>query len=333
MQGDFDRWTELLARRTTAGTDNRQNSLGADGEETATRVLEKAQESVSRFTVAIGKTGVTNAAPHARDLVRGSGVIVKLDDGRYGVLTAAHVLKYGDNTRDSATVTLLALSREQTKQGEVNFIELPPRPCAIDGINNESQTGPDIAFIPITSEECSALEGWGMVAYNLEKERWSDEDTARFGEITRLVSVIHGVRVAASEIVERHAAKQAGSLALMTTTTAVKAIEEIDGHDYLELPSKTTEDSSPTHWKDELPGTAAKDIEKLHDEGVTRTAWGGTSGAGVWNLAIGTDENGVPSGKVFAGLTGICFYASPDKGCVIAHGPKSITRVAGLTDG
>ena len=310
-----------------------QNSPGAHGEETSTRVLEKAQEWVSRFTVVIGKTGSASTAQRARDIVQGSGVIVKLDDSRYGVLTAAHVLKYGVNTRDSATVTLLALSRDQTKQGEVHFIPLPPRPCAMDGFNNKSETGPDIAFIPITGEEWSALEGWGMIAYNLEKERWSDEDTAQFGEITQLVSVIHGARFAASEIVESHTAEKTGSLALMATSTELKAIEERDGHDYLELPSQTTEESHPTHWKDELPGTAAEEIEDLHDKGVTRKAWGGTSGGGVWNLAIGTDGNGVPSGKVFAELTGICFYADPDKGCVIAHGPKSIARAAGLADG
>ena len=77
-----------------------------------------------------------------------------------------------------------------------------------------------------------------------------------------------------------------------------------------------------------LPGKAAEEIESLHYEGVTAEAWGGTSGAGVWNLALGTNADGRPDGQVLAELAGICFYANPDKGCVIAHGSKSISKIA-----
>ena len=47
------------------------------------------------------------------------------------------------------------------------------------------------------------------------------------------------------------------------------------------------------------------------------------SGAGVWNL-----ESGQPEGGVLGELAGICFYANPEKGCIIAHGPKSIRKIA-----
>ena len=80
--------------------------------------------------------------------------------------------------------------------------------------------------------------------------------------------------------------------------------------------------------KKPLPGTAEEEIDKLHDEGVTRRVWGGTSGAGVWNLAIGTNQRGLPEGRVFGELAGVCFYAKPEKGCIVAHGTKSITRIA-----
>ncbi len=311
-----------------------QNTLGAYGEETAAKVLSKAQEWVSRFTVVIGTTGSAKTNERARDVVPGSGVIVRLDDNRYGVLTAAHVLRRSANTTNSVTVVLLAPPRDQTKRGDVMAIELPPRPCMADGFDNTSKTGPDIAIVPITASEWSTLEAWGMVAYNLNRERWSDEESAQFGEMDPwLVSVIHGVRIAASEIVEGHTVGATGSLALMTTNTEVKIVEERGGHDYLELPSETNEFSYPTRWKNELPGTAAEEIEDLHSHGVTPEAWGGTSGGGVWNLAIGTSKNGLPSGKVMAELAGICFFADPVKGCIIAHGPKSIARIAGLADG
>ena len=327
MRSNLDRWRDLFARQTIAGTSDLENGLGANREEMASRVLEKAQEYVSRFTVVISKTGSVNTDQRAQDIVRGSGVIVKLGDGRCGVLTAAHVLKFGANTRNRAAATLLAVTRERTDQVKDEFIELSPRPCVTEGFNNESESGPDIAFIPITSQERSNLERWGMVAYDLEKERWSEEVTARFGKITLLISVIHGVRCAASEIVESHAAGENGSLALMATSTEVSTIHERNGHHYLELPSETNEESHPTHWKDELPGTAAEEIEELHDTGVTRKVWGGTSGAGVWNVAIEACDDGVPDGKVAAALAGICFFADPSKGCIVAHSLKSIAQI------
>ena len=115
---------------------------------------------------------------------------------------------------------------------------------------------------------------------------------------------------------------------MMTTNTRVEVARERDDRDYLELPSEITEYSHPTHWTESLPGTAAAEIENLHGEGVSRRAWGGTSGAGVWNLAVGSTQKGLPDGTVLGELAGICFYANLDKGCVIAHGTKSIAGIA-----
>ena len=154
-------------------------------------------------------------------------------------------------------------------------------------------------------------------------------DRAELGKMEPwLISVINGVRCEASQIVHGHTDGETGSLALMASNTRVDVVRETDDYDYLELPSEITEYSIPTRWKTELPGTAAEEIERLHGEGVTRRVWGGTSGAGVWNLAIGTTPDGLPNGKVFAELAGICFYANPDKRCIIAHGTKSIARMA-----
>lgn len=319
-------WSAQLAERTAARATGMRNSLEAYGQETAARVLDEAQEWVSRFTVVIGTPGLAKSATRVHDIAPGSGVIVRLDNDTYGVLTAGHVLKRGANTRDSVSLALLAPQRGGAR--DVMAIDIPPRPSIASGFDNESESGPDIAFVPISISEWSTLEGWGRVAYNLNRKRWSNVDTAQLGEMSPwVVSVIHGLRFAASEIIESHTDGTAGSLTMMTTNTRVGSPEERGGYDYLELPSKVTERSYPTHWKNELPGTAAEEIEELHAKRVTGKAWGGTSGAGVWNVAIGTCENGLPNGTVLAELAGICFFAQPSKECIIAHGPKSIERI------
>ena len=322
-------WSEPLLEGAAAGTAGMEHTLGAYGEETATRVLDMAQEWVSRFTVVIATARTAGNTKSAADIAPGSGVVVRLDGDVYGVLTAAHVLRRGDNTSDAAQVALLTTTQDRSKPGRVMAIELGARRCTVDGFDNESEAGPDIAIIPLASQERSVLEGWGMIDYNLAKERWSDEERAQLREMNPwLVSVIHGARSTASEIVYRHTDSDTGSLAMMSTNTYVPVATERNGHDYLELPSETSDFSFPTHWKNDLPGTAAAEIESLYNEGVTRRVWAGTSGAGVWNLAVGTAENGLPNGRVIAQLAGICFFAAPDKGCIIAHGTKSIARIA-----
>ena len=303
--------------------------MGDYGEETAARVLATAQEWVSRFTVVIGTSGIAKDSKDVKDIMPGSGVLVQLNGHMYGVLTAGHVLRRGDNTKNSASVTIFAPLRSREQGEDVMGIDLSSRACTVDGFDNEREEGPDIAIVPLADGEWRTLEGWGMVAYNLDKKRWSEEDKRELKKMSPwLVSIVNGVRFEASRIVYDHTDKNRGSLAIVATNTRVDPASDRAGYDYLELPSETTDQSYPTHWNNELPGTAAKEIEDLHYEGVTSRVWGGTSGAGVWNLAIGTAETGLPEGRVLVELAGICFYANPDKGCVIAHGPTSISKIS-----
>ena len=100
-----------------------QHSLEAYGEETAAKVLDKAQEWIARFTVVIATAGSANSAQRAQDIQPGSGVVVKLNSSGYGVLTAAHVLKRGGaNTKNSVAVALLAPPPDRAKQKEVMAI-------------------------------------------------------------------------------------------------------------------------------------------------------------------------------------------------------------------
>ena len=374
-------WSERLVDGGIGGPDGEVHNLGDYGEDTAAQVMAVAQECVSRFTVAIGNTGVAKDSTNVKDIVPGSGVLVQINGNIFGVLTAGHVLRRGNNTKRGVSVAIfvpprssqqggdvmridlpfrrctvdgfdndseegpdiaiIPLDNEEWKVldgwgmvacqqgGDVMRIDLPFRRCTVDGFDNDSEEGPDIAIIPLDNEEWKVLDGWGMVAYNLDKVRWSEEDKAEVMKLKPwMLSIINGVRFEASQIVYGHTDGKRGSLAIVTTNTRVDLVAERGGHDYLELPSETTKHSYPTHWRNKLPGTAAKEIEDLHAEGVTRKVWGGTSGAGVWNLVVGTADSGLPNGKVLVELAGICFYADQGKGCVVAHGTKSIANVA-----
>ena len=323
------KWSERLIDGEMERAARVEHHLGDYGEETAAEVMATAQEWVSRFTVVIGTTGMAKDTKDMRDMAPGSGVLVQLNGGTYGVLTAGHVLRRGDNTKNGASATILVPPRSRKQGGNVMGIDVLYRSCTVDGFDNESEDGPDIAIIPLEKEEWGILDGWGMVAYNLDKDRWSDEEKTELRKMNPWVlSIINGIRFGASQIVYGHTDGNRGSLAIVATNTRVEIIADRGDYDYLELPSETTKCSYPTHWKNELPGTAAKEIEGLHDEGVTKRVWEGTSGAGVWNLVIGTTEKGLPNGRVLAELAGICFYANPDTGCIIAHGTKSITNIA-----
>ena len=322
------KWSEMLFEGSKTGAPHTIHNFGDYGDETAAAVMDIAQERVSRFTVVIGTTGMEETSKEIRDLAPGSGVIVRLYGEVYGLLTAGHVLRRGDNSKDSVAALVLVPPSNRNQSGEVMALKLSSRPCTVFGFDNETEEGPDIAIIPLASGEWRILEGWGMVAYNLNKERWSDEERAELGEMAPWVlSIINGVRFEASQIVYSHSDGERGSLAIVASNTHIEVVAERRGYDYLELPAEVMQYSYPTHWRNKPPGTAAEEIDELHDEGVTRRVWGGSSGAGVWNLVIGTTECGTPNGRVLVALAGVCFYANPRKGCIIAHGTKSIAKV------
>ena len=319
-------WSSTVIDTATDGTTGAAQSFADFGSETAVEVMKTAQEWAGQFTVVIGTTGTVHSFPQAKEIAPCSGVVIQQRGNTYGVLTAAHVLRRDLNTSKSAQVTLLTPSR--SRNGEAMTLPLLQRPYTVVGFDNQTENGPDIAIIPLECREMEILDAWGIIAYNVERERWSDQDKARLGKNPWLLSIIYAVRCEASHIIGNHTDGRTGSLAFVATNTRTDVFREKDGFDYLDLPSETTEYSYPTRWKETPPGTAAKEIEHLFNKGVTKQVWGGTSGAGVWNVAIGSHENGHPDGIVFGQLAGICFYANPDRGCIVAHGTKSITRIA-----
>ena len=93
------KWSERLFEGAKTGAADTEHSLGDYGEETAAAAMGVAQEWVSRFTVVIGTTGIVKISKEVRDITPGSGVIVRLNGQMYGVLTAGHVLRRGENTK------------------------------------------------------------------------------------------------------------------------------------------------------------------------------------------------------------------------------------------
>ena len=323
------KWSEKLIQLASGSKHKQLQSLGDCGEEVSNRIFSAAQDWITRFTVAIGVPGTKGSIEELRDLPLGSGVTVRLKGGTFGLLTAGHVLNRGGNTPRAAGAIVVFPSTKPDHPLKDLSINLKPRPCTAFGFNNTGEEGPDLALMPLTNSEWSIFDRAGMVAYNLEKERWSSGDMAKTGEMNPwLLSVISGVRNRASQILQDFRGEDIKSIVLTTTNTFVGVAEEVGGYDYLELPSERTEFSFPAYWNKQMPGAAAQEIEKLEDQGVTQEGWAGMSGAGVWNLAVGTNKDGHPSGKVLGELVGICFFAKPEQGCIIAHGIKSIGRIA-----
>lgn len=306
-----------------------EHTFLSSGEETTNQVLAKAQEWVSSCSVVIATIWKPRDDKSQLQMKAGSGVIVQLRNEIYGLLTAAHVLSQGDNNRDGAEVTLFASPRNWDRAQGIKSFNLRRRKFTAVGFDNKAQDGPDLAILPLARWEWTHLHSLGMVAYNLDKQRWADRDRAKLrGVNSWCISVISGLRWTASLITLRHSEGSRLPVAILTTTTRVEDGGERGGYDFLELDSETTGDSYPTHWKHGLPGTAEEEIEELHGGKVTPSAWGGISGAGVWNLVVEANESGQPDGIVLGELTGICFFANPQKGCIVAHGPKSIKKIA-----
>ena len=111
-------------------------SLEDLGKETANEVMAKAQKEVSSFSVIIATTGEVGSGKPLRAMNPGSGVIVQFRGNMYGILTAGHVLKWGNDTSNCAGVTILACPQDWDHGGVIKCIGLPPRACTVDGFHN-----------------------------------------------------------------------------------------------------------------------------------------------------------------------------------------------------
>lgn len=323
------KWIEKFLDEKKSEVLGLKHTLGAYGEEFAASVLQQAQDRVSSHSVIIGATGKVETGVSPKEMTPGTGVVVKIRGNSYGVLTAGHVLKRPGSTKEEAGVTIVACPRGWDRDGTLLRLEISPRSYTVNGFDNVVEEGPDIAIIPLTNGEWNRLNNGGVVAYNLDKKRWSTQDRAAVRKMKPcLISIITGVRCEPSEIMSSHRGDEKSTFAITTANTQLQPVPDRNGHDYIELPLEVTEESYPTTWNKTPPKTAAEEIEELYDEGVTRRVWGGVSGAGVWNVAVETNSEGTPHGRVLVELAGICFFANNEKECIVAHGTESIRKIA-----
>ena len=154
-------WCEELLGGEQLSAVGRADTFAGYGEEVASEVLAKAQEWVSSSSVIIVTFGKGRNSNHEPEVTAGSGVIVQLGGGIYGLLTAAHVLSQGENRKDRAEVTLFARPRNWPHAGGIEPINLPPRSCTGVGFGNNKEKGPDLAIFPLASEETDKARGTG----------------------------------------------------------------------------------------------------------------------------------------------------------------------------
>lgn len=196
------KWSESLLDGALVKKGDVVCSFGDCGEETANKIIATAQEKVSQFTVVVGNAGIAEDCKDVQDLVPGSGVLVRLSGNLYGVLTAGHVLRRGANTKNSASVTIFAPLTSRKQGEDVKGISLSSKPYTVFGFDNKTEEGPDIAIIPLEESEWRILDRWGMVAYNIDKVRWCEEDKKEIKDMKAwYLSIINGVRYEASQIV------------------------------------------------------------------------------------------------------------------------------------
>ena len=143
------------------------------GQHITEEVLKMGQNRVARSTVIIITTGMAEQTMQVRDIAPGSGVLVQIGNNIFGILTAGHVLRRNQNTSDNVKLTVIPPSKNLQLTDDIMMIELSSRPCTVAGFHNETEDGPDIAIIPLESRETRILDDCGMVAYNLNKKRWS----------------------------------------------------------------------------------------------------------------------------------------------------------------
>ncbi|MCY4304408.1 MAG: hypothetical protein OXC62_06465 [Aestuariivita sp.] len=115
-------WSEQLIKRGARKTKNEVQNLGDYGKDIADQVMIKAQKNVSRFMVVIGNTGIAGDNKNIQDINPGTGILVQLNNSDFGILTAARVLKRGDNRKNCASVGIFILLENYKQNDKVTTI-------------------------------------------------------------------------------------------------------------------------------------------------------------------------------------------------------------------
>ena len=258
-------WSEVVGSLKRTGF-FREDQLNP---ETVPRLL---ADEVRRYTTIVGYGVKGQLNPI------GSGTFLRRSDGQCGILTAGHVV---GAIRDKENIRVLPTQYRQ----EVAWVRIAGEGMNARGENNNTATGPDIGWMPLSAEEANWMEDLGAVFHNRGR---SIEEFA--GEVCQ-INIIFGFVEAASSRND----KMVVAHGMLIGKTKEEPCDE-KGWDYGEY-AITSEDE----W-----------IPRTH---------GGVSGSAVWRIDLPMDGQGRKALR----LEGVVYAEGPKEDRkLIAHGEQSV---------
>lgn len=263
-------WSEVVSSLKMTGF-FRENQLNP---ETVPLIL---ADEVRRYTTIIGY-GVNGQL-----IPLGSGTFLRRSDGQYGILTAGHVV---GAIRNKENIRLLPTQYRE----EFDWVRIAGEGMHACGEDNNSATGPDIGWMPLSAEEAILMEALGAVFHNRGR---SIEEFA--GEVCQ-INIIFGFVAAKSSPNDKTVCADG----MLIGKTKEEPSDE-QGWDYGEY-AITSEDD----W---IPWTH-----------------GGVSGSAVWRLDLPMDGQGSKAVR----LEGVVYAEGPKEDRkLIAHGEQSVRIILG----
>lgn len=276
----------------------------------------------ARLVLLARDTNELNRAPDPEggDL-SGSGVLVQLSDRRKGVLTADHCIHL--TQREQHTTLLIPRASERGSVAPCLVLNSTIIRCR----GGADPDVPDLAFLPLSSEQASWIEAQGGVFHRIDR-RSPRASRAEPGQGVPCWTTLFAVGWL-EDLMEKMPARSAVYLIESVKDLPVDEIQETGGWDYAD---HVFEDTGSFH---------ARSVEALPHPGLpeppqaarqfdpSETSRRGYSGGGLWRVwwVEGTDEYHLD-------LEGIIFYewAKDENGVrrLRVHRQRSIAKILGI---
>ena len=258
--------------------------------------LGAAVRDINRCTIAITTMFEQEELAEATfDSLRpGTGVLVEAK-GVYGIVTAGHVLNEKDKSnrkekniryhKNRCTIGVMPLANERTQASKQPYFRIRQRRCCAYGVYNEDDSGPDIAYIPLTPQEWDLMEQDGVRAWPTLEEPDPVMPPNTKEEI--LLDCCVGANYKATRTLEEAHPEICPAIVcqgLQTLELARDRIEDGDW-DFTKLTLEGDERGGPTTAKPSLsPAQTLRDFLD-HDwhKLQPREMLGGLSGTGLWS--------------------------------------------------
>ena len=275
----------------------------------------RVHERVRSSLVLLGRD---RTSPTKSDL-RGSGILVQMEDGRKGVLTAAHCIE----PEEESTVILVG---QASQRGRVVPYRVP-NAHVVRHLEGRQEDCPDLAFIALSAEEASKMEAQSTVFHRVGRQRPPAEKAeAGEGRAVWTSLVASGWPGVLNEVM---GPKAVGYVLESVMDVPVEEIHEKNGWDYAD------------HVFEDRESIKARAIESIRLRGMgdppeaamgfdlTGESRGGYSGGGIWRVWWIDGEDNYK-----LDLEGIMFLQwGENKGGqrkLRAHQAKSIARILGI---